>query len=69
MVWLEIPGPRRTALETPQGLTQETPNGLDGLLPSGVSKPHKKGREFRKDHAAYRVRAEDGLVWGTQRHP
>jgi hypothetical protein len=49
----------------PQGLIQDTWNGC---FPLGVSKSHKKGREYRKDHAADGVGAEEGLVWGTQRY-
>lgn len=65
LVWLEIPGPRSTAMGSPQSVTQDTYMGCFLL---GLFKSHKEGREYRNDHAADRVRAEEGLVWVTQRY-
>lgn len=67
LVCLEIPGPQSTAMG-------ESPRSHSGYLEwsfssGGVSTSHKKGREYRKNHAVDRVGAEEGLVWGMQRYP
>lgn len=65
LVCLEIPSLWSTALENPK-VSLGIPRMA--LFLWGVSKPHKKGREYRKDHVADRVRAEERLVWSTQRY-